>query len=108
MAKSIQCYIDMHDKIVKDILDKTDIPFIRVETFWFRKNQKHKYKGKDLIIDCDQDLLISSYIDLGGGKEIRISNHEKKNGVPKGMVEHIYNWENGKKIRDNIKTLDLI
>ena len=100
--RRVSGYIQMHDGIVKEILDQTDIPFTRVETFWFRKNEKHKYKGKDLIIDCDQDILISSYIDLGGGKEIRISNHEKKNGVPRGMMEYIYDWETGKKIRSNI------
>ena len=100
-----QAYIKMHDNIVRDILDKTDIPFADIETTWFRKGQTHKYKGKILKIECEQPILISSYIDSGDGRHIRISNHEKKNGLPPQMINIVYNWQTGKVDNKDIKTL---
>lgn len=96
MKINVQKYLDMHDSIVNDVLNKTDIPFARVETHWFRKGQEHKYKGKMLKIECEEPILISSYIEIGDGRTLRISNHKKKQGVPKEIVDCVYNWETGK------------
>jgi hypothetical protein len=101
--RRVQGFIDAHDNIVRDILDKIDMPFARVETFWFRKGEKRK--GKNLYIDCDQDILISSYIDTGDGRQIRISNHEKKNGLPNGYIEYIYDWQTYKIIKKPSKEI---
>lgn len=100
-----QAYIRMHDSVVQDVLDKTDIPFANVETTWFRKGQQHRYKGKMLKIECEQCILISSYIDSGDGRYIRISNHEKKNGLPNGMINIVYDWKTGKTNNKQLKEL---
>ena len=89
----------MHDSVVKDILDKTDMPFALVDTHWFRKGQSHKYKGKWLKIECEEPILISSYVDTGDGRFIRISNHKKKGGLAKGYIEYIYDWQTGKVLK---------
>lgn len=99
MKVNIQKYLSMHDSVVKDILDKTDIPFARVETHWWRKGQQHKYKGKMLKIECEEPVLISSYVDTGDGNFIRISNHKKKGGLAKGYIEYIYDWQSGKVLK---------
>lgn len=99
MKVNIQKYLSMHDSVVKDILDKTDMPFARVETHWWRKGEQHKYKGKMLKIECEEPVLISSYIDTGDGGFIRISNHKKKGGLAKGYTEYIYDWQNGKVLK---------
>lgn len=97
--RRVQGFLDKHDSIVRDILDKADLPFARVETFWFRKGEKHKCNGKMMTIECDQDILISSYIDVGDGRQIRVSNHEKKNGLSDGYLEFIYDWKTYKIIK---------
>ena len=99
MKINVQKYLAMHDSVVKDILDKTDMPFAFVDTHWFRKGQSHKYKGKWLKIECEEPILISSYVDTGDGRYIRISNHKKKGGLGKGYIEYIYDWQNGKVLK---------
>ena len=99
MKINIQKYLAMHDSVVKDILDKTDMPFALVDTHWFRKGQSHKYKGKWLKIECEEPILISSYVDTGDGRFIRISNHKKKGGLAKGYIEYIYDWQTGKVLK---------
>ena len=96
MKVNIQKYLSMHDSVVKEVLDKTDIPFARVETTWFKKGQQHRYKGKMLKIECEEPILISSYIDMGDGRTLRISNHEKKQGIPPKMLNCVYEWQTGK------------
>ena len=91
--------ISVHDHIVRDILDKMDLPFATVETFWFKRGERHKVGKKIMKIECEQDLLISSYVDTGDGRQIRISNHEKQNGLPNGYLEFIYDWQTGKIIK---------
>lgn len=98
-------YIKMHDSVVRDVLDKTDIPFANVETTYFRKGQQHRYRGKMLKIECEQPILISSYIDSGDGRHIRISNHEKKNGLPPQMINLVYDWRTGKIDNKQLKRL---
>lgn len=99
MKINIQKYLAMHDSVVKDILDKTDMPFALVDTHWFKKGQSHKYKGKWLKIECEEPILISSYVDTGDGRFIRISNHKKKGGLAKGYIEYIYDWQTGKVLK---------
>ena len=111
MTPEQHLYRNMHDSVVKDVLDKTDTPFATVHTNWFRRGQKHRYKGKDLKIECEQPLLISSYVEVGDGRLLRISNHPKQNGVPRGIIDCVYDWQTGKidnKVLKNVKkTLDI-
>ena len=93
--------LKLHDSVVKDVLDKYDMPFAYVETTWFRNGERHRYKGKMMRIQCDKKILISSYVDYNG-KLIRISNHEKKNGYPDNMINYIYD-DAGKIIKEKKK-----
>lgn len=103
--RRVQGFIDAHDNIVRDILDEIDMPFARVETFWFRNGEVRKIGKKTMKIECEQDILISSYIDTGDGRQIRISNHEKQNGLPDGYIEYIYDWKTYKMIKKPSKEI---
>lgn len=97
-GKTIQSLLTMHHNIVRDWLSKHDIPFCEYETHWWRRGQKHYNKSKHRMdtIQADIECLISSYIDLPDGRCVRISNHEKRGGVPASYIEVIYDWQQGK------------
>lgn len=80
----------LHDKVVQQVLDKTDLPFASVRTYWFKNGQWRVHNGKKVQVKTDKGILISSYIE-DGNHTIRISNHPKGSGkYPAPMVNYEY------------------
>lgn len=76
--------------MVEQILEKDEkLPWAEYETHWFRRGQKHWYKKKEMKIETDKLILISSYLEIDG-ITIRISNHEKKQGYAPGTRNYVY------------------
>lgn len=89
MKNNISKFINLHKKVVQQVLDETDIPFAEVRTYQFKDGEYNRNKKRKMEIKCNQGLLISSYIEYDG-HTIRISNHEKSGSYPEGMTNYIY------------------
>lgn len=104
-SQEINKQIRLYKGVVKEILDNVDIPFVEIDTFWYKNGDKHKYKNKILTINCNEkEILISSYFNINN-KTVRISNHDKKQGCDSNIILDIRYDNTLGKIKDRSEQL---